>query len=67
MTYFDEYGSYWGDKATPFAGAADKRLSARSVKIFADGTSYVSDRRRCREVCFVDLDCNFTRCVGGGC
>ncbi|KAF9474742.1 hypothetical protein BDN70DRAFT_884495 [Pholiota conissans] len=37
MTYFDEYGSYWGDSVSPFAGAADERLSARSVKIFADG------------------------------
>ncbi|KJA23395.1 hypothetical protein HYPSUDRAFT_39875 [Hypholoma sublateritium FD-334 SS-4] len=37
MTYFDEYGHYWGDQITPFAGAADERLSARSVKIFADG------------------------------
>ncbi|KAF8965645.1 amidohydrolase family-domain-containing protein [Flammula alnicola] len=37
MTYFDEHGQYWGDKIKPFAAAADERLSARSIKIFADG------------------------------
>lgn len=37
MTFFDEYGPYWGDKIMPLVGAGDGRLSARSVKIFADG------------------------------
>ncbi|KAJ3502166.1 hypothetical protein NLJ89_g9011 [Agrocybe chaxingu] len=36
MTFFDEYGSYWGDQVSPLVGAGDDRLSARSVKVFAD-------------------------------
>ncbi|CAA7270285.1 unnamed protein product [Cyclocybe aegerita] len=37
MTFFDEYGSYWGDQVSPLVGAGDDRLSSRSVKVFADG------------------------------
>jgi hypothetical protein len=37
MTFFDESGEYWGNQTTPVIGAGDGRLSARSVKIFADG------------------------------
>jgi hypothetical protein len=38
MTYFDEHGEYWGDKTKPIIGAGNGKLTARSVKIFADGT-----------------------------
>lgn len=37
MTYFDENKQYWGNLTTPIIGAGDGRLTARSVKIFADG------------------------------
>ena len=37
MTYFDENGPYWGNQITPLIGTPDDRLTARSVKIFADG------------------------------
>jgi len=37
MTFFDEGGPYWGDKTLKLVGAGNGRLSARSVKIFADG------------------------------
>jgi hypothetical protein len=37
MTFFDENGPYWGDKIAPLTAKGDERLSARSVKIFADG------------------------------
>jgi hypothetical protein len=37
MTYFDEHGEYWGDKTKPIIGAGNGKLTARSVKIFADG------------------------------
>lgn len=37
MTYFDENGPYWGNQITPLVGTPDDRLTARSVKIFADG------------------------------
>ncbi|KAJ7594738.1 amidohydrolase family-domain-containing protein [Mycena floridula] len=36
MTFFDEHGEYWGNKTKPLH-ATDRRLAARSVKIFADG------------------------------
>lgn len=36
MTYFDEHGEYWGNLTEPLLGS-DARLTARSVKIFADG------------------------------
>jgi hypothetical protein len=39
MTFFDENELYWGDKIAPLIGKGDERLSARSVKIFADGAS----------------------------
>ncbi|KAI5123983.1 hypothetical protein M0805_006395 [Coniferiporia weirii] len=35
MTYFDEKAEYWGDKRTKVIN--ENRLTARSVKIFADG------------------------------
>ncbi|TFK44025.1 amidohydrolase family-domain-containing protein [Crucibulum laeve] len=37
MTFFDEYAEYWGDQRAPLVGAGSGRLTARSVKIFADG------------------------------
>ncbi|KAG6866609.1 hypothetical protein C0991_000719 [Blastosporella zonata] len=37
MTYFDENKEYWGNTTTPLIGAGNDRLTARSVKIFADG------------------------------
>lgn len=37
MTFFDENGEYWGNKTKPMVGSPEGRLSARSVKIFADG------------------------------
>jgi predicted amidohydrolase YtcJ len=37
MTYFDEDKPYWGDTMKPIIGGPDSRLTARSVKIFADG------------------------------
>ena len=38
MSYFDENQEYWGNRTEPLIGAGDGRLTARSVKIFADGT-----------------------------
>jgi hypothetical protein len=38
MTYFDELGDYWGNTTQPLIGAGGGKLTARSVKIFADGT-----------------------------
>ncbi|KAG6832492.1 hypothetical protein H0H87_001417 [Tephrocybe sp. NHM501043] len=37
MTFFDENKEYWGNTTTPLIDAGDGRLTARSVKIFADG------------------------------
>ncbi|KAJ6565072.1 amidohydrolase 3 [Mycena sp. CBHHK59/15] len=37
MKFFDENEPYWGNVSRPFVGAANGRLTARSVKIFADG------------------------------
>ncbi|TFK44572.1 amidohydrolase family-domain-containing protein [Crucibulum laeve] len=37
MTYFNEDKAYWGNTTTPVIGAGNGRLTARSVKIFADG------------------------------
>ncbi|PPQ99746.1 hypothetical protein CVT24_009729 [Panaeolus cyanescens] len=37
MTFFDETKPYWGDKVKPLIDAANGTLTARSVKIFADG------------------------------
>ena len=42
MTYFDETKAYWGNQTNKIIGAGDGRLTARSVKIFADG-SYDAD------------------------
>ncbi|KAF8894936.1 amidohydrolase family-domain-containing protein [Gymnopilus junonius] len=36
MTYFNEDQSYWGNTSVPLIATGDARLSARSVKIFAD-------------------------------
>lgn len=46
MTFFDESGPYWGDNTSQLVGAGGGRLSARSVKIFADGMSVVFDSGR---------------------
>ncbi|PCH43503.1 hypothetical protein WOLCODRAFT_75587 [Wolfiporia cocos MD-104 SS10] len=37
MTYYNENADYWGDTVVKIVGAGNGRLSARSVKIFADG------------------------------
>lgn len=37
MSYFDESARYWGNKQMKVIGAGDGTLTARSVKIFADG------------------------------
>ncbi|KAJ7434315.1 amidohydrolase family-domain-containing protein [Mycena galericulata] len=37
MKFFDENEPYWGNVSKPLIGAANGRLTARSVKIFADG------------------------------
>ena len=37
MTFFDESKEYWGNTTNPLIGLNDGRLTARSVKIFADG------------------------------
>ncbi|CAL1708110.1 unnamed protein product [Somion occarium] len=37
MTYFNESAEYWGNSVEKVIGAGNNRLSARSVKIFADG------------------------------
>ncbi|KAJ7141779.1 amidohydrolase family-domain-containing protein [Mycena crocata] len=37
MKFFDENEPYWGNTSKAFVGAANGRLTARSVKIFADG------------------------------
>jgi len=37
MTHFNESANYWGDSAEKIIGAGNGRLTARSVKIFADG------------------------------
>jgi hypothetical protein len=38
MSYFNEDQEYWGNQTVPLIGASNGRLTARSVKIFADGT-----------------------------
>lgn len=37
MTFFDETKAYWGNHTSKIIGAGNNRLTARSVKIFADG------------------------------
>ncbi|KAG5719455.1 putative amidohydrolase ytcJ [Termitomyces sp. T112] len=37
MSFFDENQEYWGNTTEPIIGAGNDRLTARSVKIFADG------------------------------
>ncbi|KAK7472894.1 hypothetical protein VKT23_001002 [Stygiomarasmius scandens] len=37
MSFFDETGEYWGNTTKPIIASGDERLTARSVKIFADG------------------------------
>lgn len=40
MTYFNENEPYWGNTTLPIIGSVSDRLSARSVKIFADGVPW---------------------------
>jgi hypothetical protein len=40
MKFFDETEPYWGNITKPIVGAANGRLTARSVKIFADGAHF---------------------------
>jgi len=42
MSYFDETEPYWGNTTSLVVGAGNGRLSARSVKIFADGLFLIS-------------------------
>ncbi|KAH9484702.1 Protein LONG AFTER FAR-RED 3 [Psilocybe cubensis] len=37
MSFFDQHGQYWGDVHKPVMASGNGRLSAKSVKIFADG------------------------------
>ncbi|KAJ4468274.1 amidohydrolase family-domain-containing protein [Lentinula aciculospora] len=37
MSFFDENGEYWGNTTKPLIATGNERLTARSVKIFADG------------------------------
>ncbi|CCM04368.1 uncharacterized protein FIBRA_06541 [Fibroporia radiculosa] len=37
MTYYDENADYWGDRVSKIVGAGNNRLTARSIKVFADG------------------------------
>lgn len=37
MSYFDETEDYWGNTTKPIIASGNGRLTARSVKIFADG------------------------------
>lgn len=66
MTYFNEHAPYWGDTRNKIMN--DNRLTARSVKIFADGEKVSASRigstfyrdcafRRCAEI---------RRCCGEG-
>ncbi|KAF7790314.1 hypothetical protein EIP86_001268 [Pleurotus ostreatoroseus] len=41
MTHFNESAEYWGDKVDKLIGAGNGRLTARSVKIFADGKQFI--------------------------
>jgi hypothetical protein len=44
MSFFDENGEYWGNTTKPIIDAGNGRLTARSVKIFADGKLFVLDQ-----------------------
>lgn len=37
MTHYNESSDYWGNRVNKLIGAGNGRLTARSVKIFADG------------------------------
>lgn len=37
MTHYNESADYWGDRVEKVMGAGNDRLTARSVKVFADG------------------------------
>lgn len=41
MTFFDEKGEYQGDKISKVMDDGSTRLTARSIKIFADGKGIV--------------------------
>jgi hypothetical protein len=40
MQYFDENADYWGNVSKPIIAAGNGKLTARSVKMFADGECY---------------------------
>ena len=42
MSFFDENKPYSGNTTRPIVGAGNGRLSARSIKIFGDGTPFVA-------------------------
>ncbi|KAG5636359.1 hypothetical protein H0H81_008307 [Sphagnurus paluster] len=50
MTFFNENEEYWGNKTTPLIGAGNDRLTARSVKIFADGKRLENGRCSCNHL-----------------
>lgn len=41
MAFFDENVPYWGNTTRPEIDIGNGRLSVRSVKMFADGMSFV--------------------------
>lgn len=57
MTHFNESSEYWGDRVEKMVGVGGGRLTARSVKIFADGTCDFAQhclflRTQCASRCF---------------
>lgn len=50
MTYFNESSEYWGDRVERLVGAGNERLTARSVKIFADGMCIRADSQQDRRL-----------------
>jgi hypothetical protein len=45
MKYFNEHEPYWGNTTSHILGAANGRLTARSVKLFTDGVWHYSHLR----------------------
>lgn len=44
MVFFDENEPYWGNVTRPQLEIGNGRLSSRSVKMFADGLSFLLQR-----------------------
>jgi hypothetical protein len=66
MTYFNEDEPYWGNTTLPVIGSASDRLSARSVKIFADGVPWFTFKlqKKFSQCCRGPQD---RRCSGRAC